>query len=74
MAFSNVIGYIKMYGVDMHVGKKCWQATGQVKLRVGIVLEQEMKDHWLMLKIDWKDGCVSWERITNISFEDLPTW
>ena len=48
---------------------KCWQATSQVTLRKGIVIEQKMdKTGWLMARVKWQNNTLSWERITSLSF------
>lgn len=49
--------------------KRCWQATSQVSLRKGIILEQKMdKTGWLLVHIKWENNRFTWEKVTNVSF------
>jgi hypothetical protein len=50
--------------------KRCWQATTQVNLRKGTVIEQKLeKNGWLMLYIQWDKLDPTWEKALNISFD-----
>ena len=53
------------------IGKWCWQAISQVKLRHGVLKEYKYENQWLLYLVRWDDGSTSWERITNIAVEDL---
>jgi len=55
--------------VKNYIGKKCWQATSQVSIRVGSVVRQDMRDGWLVVLVMWRDRLATWERVANVSFD-----
>ena len=56
-----------------YIGKRCWQTTGYTRLRVGEVAAQKMKDKWLLVLVNWDNSPTpTWEKILNVSFEDIP--
>lgn len=49
---------------------KCWQATTQITIRKGIILEQKIdKAGWLLVHVKWENNTFTWERVTSLSFD-----
>lgn len=50
--------------------KKCWQATSQITLRKGVILEQKFDEAgWLLVHVKWETNSFTWERITSVSLD-----
>lgn len=55
--------------MNNYKNRKCWQATSQVSIRKGIVIEQKLTDTgWLLVHIKWQDNTFSWEKVNSVSF------
>ena len=49
---------------------KCWQATSQITLRKGVVLQQQIDQAgWLLLYVKWDNNTSTWEKVTSLSFD-----
>ena len=57
-----------------YVGKRCWQAHGYVHIGFGNVIGQKMEDKWLLVEVLWDTGATSWEKIVNVSFQEINSW
>lgn len=56
--------------MNNYKNRKCWQATSQVTLRKGMVLEQKVdKTGWLLVHVKWENNTFTWERVTSLSFD-----
>ena len=50
--------------------QKCWQATSQISIRKGIVIEQKTNQTgWLLVYVKWQNNTFTWERVTSLSFD-----
>ena len=58
-----------------YIGKRCWQAQGFTSIKFGNVVNQKMDNDWLLVEIRW-DGkpITTWERVVNVSFEEINSW
>jgi hypothetical protein len=56
-----------------YIGKRCWQASGYVHVRVGEVIDQKTENVWSLLLVRWDDNeDTTWEKILNVCFSELP--
>lgn len=53
---------------EQYLGKQCWQAVSQVRVQFGTCLETQMKDGWLLVRVEWSNSNITWEKIANVNF------
>ena len=49
--------------------KICWKTTSSKTISFGKIIQQKIKDQWLLVQVIWETNETTWEKVANLSFD-----